>query len=447
MKKNVFVTLSTMLTLVFAFSCSSENDLLDASQPNGSETDAYYVSYDAALQKATAFMASKGANKQGGMRHAKTNSTQTSEDVAVAGHQEFYAEDYLDGTTNQPKARFHLINFGYDGGFILMSADSRTTPVYAYSDEGHLDIDDAVENTGFAEFLANATEYYDKEIDDFVDGIRFPDTIKPAPDPIGDLPITVIGNGAIVHYQTVYEEEFRYGVNLPACYGQDDPYNVYCPTVPYVPTSNGRAWAGCVPVSLAEIFAFYQYPTQYPDIYNPSSMITYDWSAITSQNTYSTGTYNTGSDNLARLLHQIGKYGSIIYAVDGSSIAESSCRSLFTTFGYDCSELSTFSFDSIVSSLQNGYPVWASGYQTSNQTIGHAWVIRDVKHEVEVTKYYNWGTHDFVGQEPTGNSRTYYYCNWGWNGQYNGYFLDTFASGNGSYCYGQKIIYNIHPNN
>jgi len=47
----------------------------------------------------------------------------------------------------------------------------------------------------------------------------------------------------------------------------------------------------------------------------------------------------------------------------------------------------------------------------------------------------------------TGNSRTYYYCNWGWNGLYNGYFLDTFTSGNGSYRYGKKIIYNIHPNN
>lgn len=48
---------------------------------------------------------------------------------------------------------YYLINYGDDGGFAILGADDRLPAVLAYSDEGHLSLEDVEGNEGLASFM------------------------------------------------------------------------------------------------------------------------------------------------------------------------------------------------------------------------------------------------------------------------------------------------------
>lgn len=96
--------------------------------------------------------------------------------------------------TDSIDVRFYVINFKDNKGFALISADSRTTALYACSDRGNLDIEDAISNTGFGDFMADAVEYYKEEVRNYTPKRILP--IVPSPTDslglYGDIPLLAI---------------------------------------------------------------------------------------------------------------------------------------------------------------------------------------------------------------------------------------------------------------
>lgn len=117
-------------------------------------TDSFYVPYETALKHALE-----------AIDNGNTATTRSaSPERRVASHYEYVVNKMTRSANDGVEVRFHVINFEDNQGFALVSADCRTTPVYAYSETGNIDIDDAIENSGFGDFMAAAEEFYMNEI-------------------------------------------------------------------------------------------------------------------------------------------------------------------------------------------------------------------------------------------------------------------------------------------
>lgn len=159
-----------------------------------SEQNSYYVSFEEALDKAKEILGE-------GNKHSRSSQIRK-----VKEHFE-YIVPHIAARSNaeEKEIRFHVINFEDNAGFALVSADSRTTAVYAYGESGNLDIDEATENTGFGIFMDSATEYYKQEIANYELASLTP-TLPPGSDPIyGDIPFLATEeiDGVLYHVRYV----------------------------------------------------------------------------------------------------------------------------------------------------------------------------------------------------------------------------------------------------
>ncbi len=268
----------------------------------------------------------------------------------------------------------YLVNYENDGGFALLSADSRLRPVYAISDEGSLNMEDTVYNKGLAMF-ARAVE---AEI------ASLPlNPILPPVDPIVPQTDTII-NQYVAPLLSPFQQNWD----------QRSPYNIYCPVI------NGvTAPVGCTAVAVGQIMAYHEWPESYGEY-------TFDWDTINSGNDY---------NSLARFLRLLGNPENLNMTYkqtsSGAVLIENAQRT-FINMGYeDPGEMQNFSalyVTTRLSSSDNRGPVLCRGRDTSAG--GHAWVIDgylQYKYSTDSMTYYG----DYL-----------YHCVWGWGGKCNGYF-------------------------
>lgn len=308
---------------------------------------------------------------------------------------------------------FHIFNFGDNEGFAIMSGDDRVEPLLALTFKGELTPETEIDNPGFEIAYEKMEEYYVEKILNQSDeslGVNVPsfDTVTP--------PIVI---------DSTYYYPMTFGY-CPVKWGQDAPYNVYC----FVPNTNTSAMTGCVPTAVAQLMAIYKYPNSYcylPD--NDSE--DFNWEDMTSQTPSS-----AGIDDIARLMYFLGKPENLeaIYS-DSSSFAYTACipRTL-ENFGYsNGGNLTSYDADVVIGELQNGYPVLMSGKRMNElaEYKGHSWLAHGAMKRTTIFKRYykplGWVT---IG----GPIETYYIlCNWGWNGNADGYYLShSFNPSNGA---------------
>ena len=384
-------------------------------------TGVYYVNYDEALSKAISFI------------KKERSKTRSAADFKVA---EYYMYRPLKSTRSRGADSidvcFHVINFENDCGFALVSTDIRTTPIYAYSDKGHLDINDAMTNTGFYEFMKGAEQKYIDEIRSY----RL-DPIIPMP------PDSDITSLAKIYYQGQYYyvkiEEFTIEKSplVPTEWNQCSPYNLMCP-IQYGGTYlfMNHAATGCVATALAQIIAYHQYPTSLGEV-------TFDWNTISNSCSFEYNTIDSASLMVADFVYRVAVSAQTQFGIQSSSNITKAILALIA-WGYHTSNSSAFNESNIKNSIDNGYPIYCQG-NDALQNGGHAWVIDGYRYTYELKTYYEATppySRCFTQQI---NQPTYYHCNWGWGTNKNAYCLNTFVSPNGQYDLNNKILYNIHP--
>lgn len=230
-------------------------------------------------------------------------------------------------------------------------------------------------------------------------------------------------------------------------WGQDHPYNAYCPE-----KDGKNTPSGCVATALSQIMMYHRYPlhgTGSIDYYTRTNNyhITcdfehtyFDWDQM--QETYSA----TVSDKrivapIATLLATVGAAVRMDYDTDGSgAYSFEAVNDIKNYLGYDSDaflvDIEDFSAELWHNVLQQelieGRPVYYTG--TSGGSSGHAFVID--------------------GMQKGSDGLMYYHVNWGWDGRYNGYYLlnalKPKASGTGgnassNYSYGNSMICGIKP--
>ena len=251
---------------------------------------------------------------------------------------------------------------------------------------------------------------------------------------------------------------------LTSHWGQDSPFNDQVP-VPYTQntgTYKGHATAGCIATALAQIMAYWQYPSRgqggtYTNSNYTSATVnfseqTYNWNNIRNNYGYYLNDYgrtmyanytDTEAREVAKLCYHIGVAVDMKWNTDGKGTSAAtdgkSIRALIRHFGYNPYAylqqrdiLSPGAFRSLLlGELQAGHPIPYSGNSSPDgRTFGHYFILDGYDANTQL-----------------------FHINWGWRGLHNGYFAlsalqpgsDGDEAGLGNYNYNQNALIGVQP--
>jgi len=302
---------------------------------------------------------------------------------------------------------FYIFNAVDNGGYAIIAADDRVSPVLGFSDQGNISLDNMPEN------MASWLEYYKYEISN----------LKSDADIVLDKPVS------------------RSEVNpfLNSYWKQDLPYNLLCPVYDGI-----RCPVGCVALAMAQIMYYYKWPVgvvdsipPYINMYNSRLVeglpaTTFKWDLMnpscrsdeTDENAYA----------VAELLRYCGQAVEMGYNTYGSGANSGLVpKALFERFKYSrraelvskC-DFSSYDWDEMIyNELASGRPVYYTGNRTND------------------------GSHAFVCD---GYKDGFFHIIWGQGGYTDGYFKLSLLSAESTYIYDQynygfiqKAIIGIEP--
>jgi len=314
--------------------------------------------------------------------------------------------------SKEGEATMHLINYEDDRGFIIMSAKKNVFPILAYNDKGNFNLSNTEElpeglklwmeeteknvlhssriNAKSKAFLKNAWEVIDKG-EPVIENEAIGTNAFDEPDP-NDCDI-------------IYRER---GPLLATAWGQGCEFNQFCPARSNGPC--GRAVAGCIPVAIAQVVRFWEFPNNY----NYAGM----------------GNLN-GDINNARLIADAGIFANANYGASATWAYPWNIPDVFMDdFNYSGNvQRIDYPDYQVNQNLFNNQPVLLEGRKNATSD-WHVWVGDGIKY------YQNYCD---------GYGYTYLHMNWGWNSQnLNGWYTSWKPNGNDFSKY-KKAIVNIVP--
>ncbi|MDP4290531.1 MAG: C10 family peptidase [Bacteroidota bacterium] len=338
---------------------------------------------------------------------------------------------------------FYVVNYD-GGGYSIISADKRLMPILAYGDNGYFNVDSLPfgvakwleasasliqysRTTGLKQSSTVAYQWSSMSCDQDLVSYHSPSggSLKstqfyecPPPPPPANSETTV----------TV-------GPLLNTTWYQDCNYNSYCPNLSGGPC--GHAYTGCSTTALAQVMAYWKYPTTY-------NGNTINWNSMS---------LTTGNDEVSKLMGYIFPLVISSYDAGGSSCTNDyNIRdALVDNFHYSSAALAGwvnlikynggYDYDKVRSSIANLQPVILGGFSSDWSILGipivddgHTWVCDGYMQ----TTYYTNGIES--------SQYLLFHMNWGWGGSYdNWYYFNDWNNPNGDFKYYNDMIYNIHP--
>ncbi len=311
---------------------------------------------------------------------------------------------------------YYIFNSSDGEGFAIMSADDQMPAVLAYSDTGVFPADGDLPD-GLIGFLEFCSEYQA----DVQAGLAPP--VRQA------------------------EEEATVIVAplMTSRWGQDAPYNYYCP--PPVKGGQGNCPVGCVATAMAQIMNKWKWPATGRGAVSYTSESTgvvlevdftqsnYQWDLL--QDSYPLLFKNPEKrDAIAKLCYDCGVGCRMQYGASASGTHDQyAIRAYYTNFGYKASTIDILyrecyatqeEWNNIIKrELRAGRPFQfsaASSKGSGRDAAGHSYVID------------GYDSNDFV------------HVNWGWDGRYDGFYAINLMDGGGyQFSDDQSIVIGIQP--
>lgn len=395
---------------------------------------------------------------------------------------------------------FYVVNFENEEGFAILAADTRiSADVIGIGEQGnftYVPIEESMTRSGVIDTLdTNADvltldDLYVPEEDDYLlgggedDGNNFLSRAIDILDSNIENPIDN-GNGSGTdgggNYRIIETTEELISPLISTKWGQNKPYNYKCPRYyyylhPQTDTIRYKAdydfpydtfygyighkliATGCIATALAQILAYHNYPNT--DTILGESDVT-DWADFPIE--LDTDSNSTHIDHISSLMYTIGVGCNMDYGFGGGTQSFSTpkrARDYMEQLGYqNVTRHIGYSTNTIRQMLRNNCPVLIGALVSLEQHHdfwgGHAWVIDGYHKEIE--KWY------YADDNTLYKTVTNYYvhCNWGWNGDLDGWFtsglFDTtkekeYDSENNSFYYRnyswwRRVITYDKPNN
>lgn len=392
-----------ILILLAIFSCSKEGELENSNineQKNFIElSKANEIASGIFFKTKTNSIASKGTILESSKRTIETINNVKNEEGKIS---------------------FYIINYD-EGGFIILSADKRTQPILGYSENGKFVFDENSYPPGL--------KFWIKDTKNQITDIQNSNIEQSEKDKLAwELVQYAIANPSSSIFAREpppeecynHTEEYIVGPLLNTLWYQGGGFNDALPTILCFGI-NVNAAAGCVPIAMAQVMKYYQYPTSY------------NWALMP----LTSGTTTT-ANFIADIWDAIGNVysGWPSYDCDGTGVGTTLNMGnvLTTQFNYSSAVSANYDYNTVKSNLNYNKPVILSG--NNGSPIGHMWVCDGYRE----TSYY---FADCTG----GTFYPLFHMNWGWwNGEYNGYFAyNNFNPNNTNYNTAKKMIYSITP--
>lgn len=317
-------------------------------------------------------------------------------------------------------ADYYVFNLEADGGFVIVGGDDVALPVWGYSDKGSFNIDNIPDN------MRVMLEEYQRQLhwlrSHTIAALRQPVKITSSVAPM-----------------------------ITTTWDQYEPYNRYCPIFE---TASGytNALSGCLATAMTQIMNYHKWPARgfgdnsyISQAYSNMEPITvsadftqsvYQWDQMIDH--YATGTYNdTQANAVARLMSDAGISIDMQYsAFESWARYVKVIEALMSNFDYSTSMQFLLKndysgdWDALMrTEIDNNRPVFYFGQTETNA--GHAFVLD--------------------GYDTNG----YFHVNWGWDGNYDGYFTTSlmrpyspeYDPEEYNYSYDQGAIIGIQPDN
>lgn len=281
-------------------------------------------------------------------------------------------------TANDGKANSLYVFNRRQGGFVIVSGDDRTIEsVLAFSEDGEFDYDKLPSNAKYV------IDNYVSQISN-IERTGVKKTLAKISD---DFPASVeplLGSTA---------------------WGQDAPYNNYCPELEGI-----RCPTGCTNTAMAQVMYYHKWPEQGTGSHSyywtkgdvilsaDFSRSTYRWDLMTP--TYSNSSSKEACDAVARLMSDCGISTNTTYDIGGSGASDDyMARALITYFNYDkgikfldrdhCSSEDWHYI--LKKELAEGRPVVYSGGSNLENVVAHAFVCDGYKDDRYFHFNYGWG--------------------------------------------------------
>ena len=274
-----------------------------------------------------------------------------------------------------PDTLAYICNFADSMGFAIICADDRVgCPILACVDNGI--IEDSVENPGLAIFLENAYDFIEDKILNFEEN---KDSLRK----IADEFITNQETGSTGVLKNVYTGTFTMTKDeevkplLFTTWGQSpSPYN---DLTKICANQSGHAPAGCWATAIAQLMAYYKYPSYIEYVNNGSAIRNYiDWQAILQKKDASDLRDTRLQKQVANLLFYVGKNLKMKYDCDKSSTSEKDALSYLKKIGYKGCESQDYSFSKVRSELMKNRPILMNGKSKRFLFVsyeGHTWIV------------------------------------------------------------------------
>lgn len=310
-----------------------------------------------------------------------------------------------------------------DGGWVIIAADDRVTPILGYSDKGKFTVDDMPDNVswwmdGVAKVIDNV-----RDLD-----MEASDEVRKAWSKVQDRLLTTSDNS----------------ITIPsALWDQLEPYNDFCPIVA---GDINRSVTGCVATAMAIIMRHNRWPAQGTGViagyktystetYIPSDPVgdhTYNWNnmPLTDAKKAESGWTQAQKRQVAQLMYDCGVSVGMDYMYEGSSASSDYIAyALQTYFSYSDKSMqvlrASYTEDEWLSIIRNEIDAGRLVLYCGNGDAGgHAFVCDGYKTDEKKLR-----------------------INWGWGGEFNGFFaLNLPATEEFSFDEFQAAIIGIAPN-
>ncbi|MBO7548008.1 MAG: C10 family peptidase [Bacteroidales bacterium] len=291
---------------------------------------------------------------------------------------------------------FYIVNFGENEGFALINTDPAVAPLLVITEEGHYEGRET-ENTGFNLYMDNLVTQLSSRFSggpilppidyNYLDTLRYTDTQK--------TPL------------------------LQSAWGQNGPFAELTPN--HYP-------AGCTPIAIGQIMAYYQHPDtvqlKYPGA--SPSYITPAWANMAAHNSHDTEQCSICLMN-ARFIREVGRRLQTLYGTQSGTTMDGVDQGL-PALGYTHSAASSYSPQNVLAAVDLNRPVLAfASFQGSNG--GHTWVIDGYQFQDRSIDYYRFvsfnldGSLNLVYGGHDEETCYYFHFNLGQGGEYNGYYI------------------------
>ncbi|MDR0699279.1 MAG: C10 family peptidase [Tannerella sp.] len=261
-----------------------------------------------------------------------------------------------------------------DEGFAIVCSDPRLNRVYAYTEKGAFS--DTTFNKGLAATLFNIPSIIEDDIDRYY-------TLEEDPVTRAEPSSTVI-IGPLV--QTTWNQTAPYNNNLATCTSGG---------------SGGHVYTGCVTTAVAQVIAYYNFPSTYSNWYNLSTLRT----------TSNISTSSPYAGDIAEFMRVVGLGIQATFGCSSTSASMNNAYSYIVGLGYYNLNKKTdanIRIDWLYQNLLTGNIHLTSGF-TKNPRVGHAWI---------------WDGIYCVANSSTVSTLHSLHCNWGWGGYDDGWYAN-----------------------